>query len=377
MYRVLFAEDEMLVRLGMKNSIPWDEFDMELTAEADNGEDAYELFLKIRPDLVITDVRMDKMDGYELIQKIRAVDEECAILVVTCLDDFETIRKMIPYHIMGYILKASMNMDEIFEALNKVREYLIKIGRIGVNEKKEKLQPEEQIKEFLAGKTERLLWPGENRMKEMMIFSLEEEEQQKINELAMKLIRELIERQISDSILIETGDKGLCLFSEKQVEDFGRVSELMIRSIETFLGVHYKIKEGKRNKDENLKDWYYRLQRKSEDHIETIKCDKLIKDAVEYMHKNHEQSLTLNEISKIMGISPSYFSHLFKKVTEKNYIEYLNDIRLQEVKAELLVSDQNISVIAENHGFHNLEYFSRYFKKAVGISPAKWRQQNR
>ena len=211
----------------------------------------------------------------------------------------------------------------------------------------------------------------------MMIFSLEEEEQQKINELAMKLIRELIERQISDSILIETGDKGLCLFSEKQVEDFGRVSELMIRSIETFLGVHYKIKEGKRNKDENLKDWYHRLQRKSEDHIETIKCDKLIKDAVEYMHKNHEQSLTLNEISKIMGISPSYFSHLFKKVTGKNYIEYLNDIRLQEVKAELLVSDQNISVIAENHGFHNLEYFSRYFKKAVGISPAKWRQQNR
>ena len=104
-YQVLFAEDELLVRLGLQNSIPWENYDMELTAQADNGITAFELFQKLRPDVVLTDIRMEGMDGYELIEKIREIDEECAIIVISCLDDFETLRKMIPYKIIGYIRK--------------------------------------------------------------------------------------------------------------------------------------------------------------------------------------------------------------------------------------------------------------------------------
>ena len=59
MYKVLFAEDELLVRLGLQNSISWEKYDMELAAQADNGVEAYELFCSIRPQLVITDIRMD------------------------------------------------------------------------------------------------------------------------------------------------------------------------------------------------------------------------------------------------------------------------------------------------------------------------------
>ena len=61
-YQVLFAEDELLVRLGLQNSIPWENYDMELTAQADNGITAFELFQKLRPDVVLTDIRMDGMD---------------------------------------------------------------------------------------------------------------------------------------------------------------------------------------------------------------------------------------------------------------------------------------------------------------------------
>lgn len=52
MYQVLFAEDELLVRLGLQNSISWGDFNMELSAQADNGITAYELYQKIRPDVV-------------------------------------------------------------------------------------------------------------------------------------------------------------------------------------------------------------------------------------------------------------------------------------------------------------------------------------
>lgn len=124
MYKVLFAEDELLVRLGLQNSIPWEKYDMELSVQADNGTEAYELFCKVRPQLVITDIRMEGMDGYELIRKIREIDQDCAIIIITCMNDFEALRSMMGYHISGYILKASMTMEEISGILEKVQSYL-------------------------------------------------------------------------------------------------------------------------------------------------------------------------------------------------------------------------------------------------------------
>ena len=150
MYQVLFAEDELLVRLGLQNSIDWKAYDMELAAQADNGLQAYELFQKVRPDVVITDIRMEGMDGCELIEKIRQQDKECAIIVISCLDDFEILRRMIPYKIIGYILKASMTMDEVNEVLKKSTEYLKKIGREGKKIDPEKRSPEKELEKDFA-----------------------------------------------------------------------------------------------------------------------------------------------------------------------------------------------------------------------------------
>ena len=68
MYKVLFAEDELLVRLGLQNSIPWSKYEMEVAALADNGMEAYRLFEEIHPDILITDLRMEGMDGLELVK---------------------------------------------------------------------------------------------------------------------------------------------------------------------------------------------------------------------------------------------------------------------------------------------------------------------
>ena len=94
------------------------------------------------------------------------------------------------------------------------------------------------------------------------------------------------------------------------------------------------------------------------------------------MRKHHQESLSLTEISHVIGISSSYFSHLFKQQTGKNYVEYLNEIRLEEAVKELRGTDEKIAVISQRHGFQNLEYFSRFFKRKMGVSPAKWRQKN-
>lgn len=146
MYKVLFAEDELLVRLGLQNSIPWSKYEMEVAALADNGMEAYRLFEEIHPDILITDLRMEGMDGLELVKRVREIDKECAIVVISCLNDFETLRKLIPYNINAYVLKASISIDEVCNVLEQTKEYLISIGRTAKKVIPDLEKPEEDRK---------------------------------------------------------------------------------------------------------------------------------------------------------------------------------------------------------------------------------------
>ena len=377
MYQVLFAEDELLVRLGLQNSIDWKAYDMELAAQADNGLQAYELFQKVRPDVVITDIRMEGMDGCELIEKIRQQDKECAIIVISCLDDFEILRRMIPYKIIGYILKASMTMDEVNEVLKKSTEYLKKIGREGKKIDPEKRSPEKELEKYLLGGSQKTGIPDQKKIENLLVFSLKEEDQEKINGLAMEFVYDLVRRQLNKALIVKTGEKEFCVFSEKMQKNPEDMISRVNHSVEEFLGVRFRVQKGMRKEGEDPKEFYLRVKEKQPGAGENGSYDQIIMDAFGYMQEHYQESLSLTDVSSVLGISSSYFSHLFKKQTGKNYVEYLNEIRLKAVMEDLKNSDFKIAVIAEKNGFHNFEYFSRFFKKATGLSPVKWRQENR
>ncbi len=131
-----------------------------------------------------------------------------------------------------------------------------------------------------------------------------------------------------------------------------------------------------RKDKEKAADWFMRHEKSGEDVNNSSNWDYSIKNAIAYINENHGEQLSLAKVAGVAGVSPAYFSSLFKKEIGKNYVEYLNEVRLKEVLKEFKISDAKISFIAEKHGFPNQEYFSRYFKKVMGVSPAKWRRKN-
>lgn len=382
MYKVLFAEDELLVRMGLGNSIPWEKYEMELTALAENGIEAYELFQKIHPDILITDLRMEGMDGVELVKKVRQIDKECAIVVISCLDDFEILRKLIPYDINSYLLKASISIEEIGNALEQVQRYLKKIGRTASNTENKQEKMEIRIAKYLMHETENCQWDMQDIVDHLLIFSLKPEDEEKINVLAMDFIYELVNRHMSEAVLIPLKEKEFCLFLQGNIdENIAKSMEVRMKrinnSIEDFLGIRFQITYIRRKENESLREWFDRTYTvKDEGNLEEHNGEILIQKSIEYMKKHHQEGLSLSDISEVIGLSKSYFSYLFKQRTGKNYIEYLNEIRLEESMKDLKNTDEKIVVIAEKHGFQNLEYFSRYFKKKTGESPAKWRKLN-
>lgn len=124
MITALIAEDELLVRIGISSCVSWAEMDIHLIGETGNGLDAWKLYQEYKPDIVITDIRMPGLSGVELIKKIRAVNQECALIIVTNVDDDETLKEIRQYGVSSILLKAEMNKSDISAALQKACERL-------------------------------------------------------------------------------------------------------------------------------------------------------------------------------------------------------------------------------------------------------------
>lgn len=120
MRNVLIVEDEVLVRIGLKNSVSWDKLGLNVIADVSNGEEGWEAFERQRPDIVITDIKMPVMDGIELIKRIRTNDARTKIVILTCLQEFDLARTAVTLGVSDYILKLHMSIDMMENVLGKV-----------------------------------------------------------------------------------------------------------------------------------------------------------------------------------------------------------------------------------------------------------------
>lgn len=124
MYTVLIAEEELLVRMGIASSVPWALMNMRVVAETADGGAAWKAFEKYHPDIVIADIRMPKLDGMELLRRIRAVDADCAVIIVTNVEHGLTLDEARRLGITDVLIKAAMKRDDITNAVLKAREAL-------------------------------------------------------------------------------------------------------------------------------------------------------------------------------------------------------------------------------------------------------------
>ena len=129
MYKVLIVDDEVLLRVGLKTTINWEEAGFTVVAEAANGEQGYEQYKKHEPDVVITDIRMPKKDGLWLVEEIRKENPYIPILVLTCLDEFSYARNALKVGADDYILKSEVEDEELLSMMNGVKKKLDKLGK--------------------------------------------------------------------------------------------------------------------------------------------------------------------------------------------------------------------------------------------------------
>ncbi|WP_029323533.1 helix-turn-helix domain-containing protein [Butyrivibrio sp. AE3004] len=98
-----------------------------------------------------------------------------------------------------------------------------------------------------------------------------------------------------------------------------------------------------------------------------------IKTAKRYIEDNYSKDISLDDVSRIVNISPYYFSKIFKEESGCNFIEYLTGIRIEKAKELLTNSDKSMKEICLMCGYTDPNYFSRSFKKNVGVTPTEYK----
>lgn len=97
-----------------------------------------------------------------------------------------------------------------------------------------------------------------------------------------------------------------------------------------------------------------------------------ISKLIDWIEKNFLKPITLEDLSKISGLSSKYLCRTFKEYTSKSIVKYINDLRIENACYEMSINKKNVTQAAFDSGFNNLSYFCKIFKSSKGITPTEY-----
>lgn len=119
MFKMLIVEDERWEREGLVDFLDWNSFNIDVVETACDGIEGMEQALKIRPDIIITDIKMPGMDGIVMSKKIKERLPNTKIIILTGYDDFKYAKEAVSFNANGYILK-NFEEEEMIQVVQKV-----------------------------------------------------------------------------------------------------------------------------------------------------------------------------------------------------------------------------------------------------------------
>ena len=386
MYKVFLAEDEIVVREGIRNSIPWDKSPYALAGEAPDGEMALSMIVDIKPDILITDIRMPFMDGLALSRIVKQTLPWIKIIILSGHDEFEYAREAISVGVEEYLLKPVSARDMI-ATLDRIA------GRI--DEEKENLFNIEKLKAQVRSSADML---RDQRFSGLRIsggpftedgHSFDPSPLLNIDgDLFLTKLKYAAKRDIDS--LIQEYTKGLGEnFSENQMLGYFVFGEILVASskiVEALGGDIRAIAPFSLNQEDlrrviGCRDMFHEKVKALLDAVIEYRdahtagrYQSVVVRAREYIDGHFaDPDLSLYSTAAHVGISPNHLSTVFAQETGENFIEYLTRSRIEKAKQLLRETAMKSADIAYEAGFSDPHYFSYIFKKHTGVSPRDFR----
>lgn len=363
MMQVLIVDDMDIVRRELKRLKLWEKNGFMISGEAGNGHEALEKLSSESFDMVITDIRMPKIDGIELLKEI--TEKKLCPCVILCSDhsDFKYARQGLVLGAFDYIVKPVVP-EEMDELLSRARDFITEKReeqqRILQLEKKleEKVDiffPRAEVEQLIAainsGDASWLLHAG-------IVFDTAcaglRQDPVKLKALLNSIVYQVKSRIAEKNKWINkyVGDDELCATGFAGFGDAAPAKELFISEI-----------------------------RGTAELLGRLRCNipagGVIEQVCDYVLENIDGEISLSTVADSLFVNKSYISSNFKQKTGVSFIEYLTSVKME--RAKKLIRDGAIRIyeVGGLLGFKDIEYFSRVFKKHTGLSPMEYRQNCR
>lgn len=362
MYKVMVVDDMDIVRREIKRFKFWGEkIDFEICCEASNGYEALQCLEKSRADIVLTDIKMPKIDGLELTRKISGKGYDDLVILMSDYDDFSLVRQGLVLGAFDYLLKP---IDEI--ELEKVLE-------------RAHIQIEKKTRE------------------KERINKMEHEILERINQYIPKCEVDLIVDIIcSGSSHIRNDIEHI----EGRIRNFAGYDNDLRRMEGTLHSILIDIERGIRDRypwfdkiyDPPMNTELYEYDNADmirEAFIVTIehyssvissmmcgtKENGLVGQVTNCVLDNIDKGVTLKFVADKLFMNKTYISEAFKQKTGVPFVGYLTIVKMERSMHLLREGKLKVYEVGDAMGFKDVEYFSRLFKKYTGFSPTEYQQR--
>lgn len=393
-WKVLIADDEAIIREGIREAVRWAEHDMEVAAEAEDGEEALQLALRHDIDLLLVDLNMPIVNGIELMKEIRRVLPSCKIVVITGHDEFGYAQESIRLQVSDYLLKP-VNPGQLNELIGKLRTEL---------ESEENLRRHMEMASRQLQKNYPLLrerffleWIGDGLTEGEIV------EQLRFLELPEAVPDKLIvvrwPELIANEPLMEERDRQLLLFAIENIASellepvervifrdqaglivicvWGTVPEALLSRIESAVQAYLKlsvylhaepISGGLAAVAEAYRTCKAKVFKESQ-------LSPIVRRARQALRERFaDPEITLEALAMELRVSPVYLSRIIKQELGVTFVALLTRMRIKKAIELLGTTDMPIHEIAAAVGYETQHYFSTAFKKTVGVSPNQYRK---
>ncbi|QGQ95123.1 response regulator [Paenibacillus psychroresistens] len=395
MRNLLIVEDETLIRLGMKVMLDWTELGVKLIGEAANGQEAMEWVESCHIDIIITDIRMPIMDGIQLIRLCKERYPNIGFIILSSYDDFQYAKEAIQLGVSDYILKPTMSIAEIKASIDKIMKS-IPVGdsiqlsdNHGISQMQQELLKEHVIDNALMQDTWDLreeeeslfgfpFWVDTTRA---AVIALKETNTLTIinNSSSVKTLFTLAkDHKGTDKMEVVAFRGGLILIFMQQgySEDtsFSVLREELAWNIKQSLGMELYWDE-----QQNLKNWK-QTRRAINEMILNLKLvhndgiSEMVQKSLEFMATHFQDAIGLKQVADLVGVTPSYFSRLFKQNTGESFIRHMSNLRFDLAKELLLNGNKTAAAVGKAVGYPNPRYFTKWFKVMTGMTPSEYRR---
>lgn len=338
MHKLLIVDDEYLMRESLKIIFKEQE-NISVIEEADSASLSLEKFVAIRPDIVIMDAAIPGADVADLVKYMKGINK---YLVILLLKDYGSS------HVVPGALEAGADdslmkpfrPDDILSLVNK---YLPELAK-------------EQYIDSLIG-----------RFLEFVFY----ENYKKARDCGKTVAREAVlsyrydkKRLRETAELITAGLKRIAV--RKQLSVAGKINwSAKAAAMDLFnfeselLGL--------------IEEIFYDL----ENDKRLLHERKIIQSVLNYIEKNYQNGVTLEEAAAHVHLSPFYLSKLFKKELKVNFVSYVTERKIEKAKELLENTDLPILNIALELNYKEANYFSKVFRKVTGMSPSEYRKKKK